>query len=277
MSDVVYRAEDDKYRLEIMQDSCPESPREWDNIGTMVCSHRRYDLGDEQAKNIDEYSSWDEWLQGEVYDLYGGEDNVACLPLYLYDHSGITMNTTGFSCPWDSGQVGWIYATKEKLRQETGYSDKELFSKEKHRIPEVGERVRIRKFGEDWGQVVGIDEYLGNTVYTIDFDYNKIPSFKKAENVVSVSLEEIAEVMSNRAEEMLKGEVETYDDYLTGRVYGFDLSEVHRCECCGTKEYESIDSCWGFYGDDLKQLAEDMKYNVSEEVRYMFDKLEAVY
>ena len=35
------------------------------------------------------------------------------LPLYLYDHSGITMNTTGFSCPWDSGQVGWIYAFKE--------------------------------------------------------------------------------------------------------------------------------------------------------------------
>ena len=26
-------------------------------------------------------------------------------PLYLYDHGGITMNTTGFSCSWDSGQV----------------------------------------------------------------------------------------------------------------------------------------------------------------------------
>ena len=42
------------------------------------------------------------------------------LPLYLYDHSGITMNTTGFSCPWDSGQVGWIYASKENALREFG-------------------------------------------------------------------------------------------------------------------------------------------------------------
>ena len=42
------------------------------------------------------------------------------LPLYLYDHSGITMNTTGFSCPWDSGQVGWIYASKEDALREFG-------------------------------------------------------------------------------------------------------------------------------------------------------------
>ena len=277
MSDVVYRAEDDKYRLEVIIDTYPESPRAWDNLTTMVCSHRRYDLGDEQAKNIDEYSSWDEWLQGEVYDLYGGEDNVVCLPLYLYDHSGITMNTTGFACSWDSGQVGWIYATKEKLRKETGYSDKELFSKEKHRIPEVGERVRIRKFGEDWGQVVAIEELHGGTKYKVDFDYNKALNFRDSDRVVYADFSDIVEVRSGVAYEILNNEVEVYDMYIRGSVYGFDLSEVHRCECCGTEEYESIDSCWGFFGDDLKQLAEDMKYNVSEEVRYMFDKLEEVY
>ena len=33
-------------------------------------------------------------------------DGFVFLPLYLFDHSGITMNTSGFSCPWDSGQVG---------------------------------------------------------------------------------------------------------------------------------------------------------------------------
>ena len=36
----------------------------------------------------------------------------------MYDHSGITLSTTPFSCPWDSGQVGWIYTTKQKLRKE---------------------------------------------------------------------------------------------------------------------------------------------------------------
>jgi hypothetical protein len=50
------------------------------------------------------------------------DNNVLMLPLYLYDHSGITMNTTGFSCRWDSGQVGFIYVTKYQLKQEYGIS-----------------------------------------------------------------------------------------------------------------------------------------------------------
>ena len=39
------------------------------------------------------------------------------LPLHLYDHSGIAMNTTGFHCPWDSGQVGCIYVMLEDIRE----------------------------------------------------------------------------------------------------------------------------------------------------------------
>lgn len=46
---------------------------------------------------------------GELFSLVEQMDGMVILPLYLYDHSGITMNTCGFSCPWDSGQVGWIY------------------------------------------------------------------------------------------------------------------------------------------------------------------------
>jgi hypothetical protein len=30
------------------------------------------------------------------------------------------MNTTGFSCGWDSGQIGWIYVTLEDVRKEWG-------------------------------------------------------------------------------------------------------------------------------------------------------------
>ncbi len=39
------------------------------------------------------------------------------LPIYMYEHSGIALNTTGFSCNWDSGQLGFIYVTKEKVRE----------------------------------------------------------------------------------------------------------------------------------------------------------------
>jgi hypothetical protein len=34
------------------------------------------------------------------------------------DHSGISMQTHPFGCGWDSGQVGFIYATRELLELE---------------------------------------------------------------------------------------------------------------------------------------------------------------
>jgi len=42
------------------------------------------------------------------------------LPLYLFDHSGMTVSTTPFSCPWDSGQAGFAYMLLEEARRECG-------------------------------------------------------------------------------------------------------------------------------------------------------------
>lgn len=94
--------------LTIKQDTEPSlSPREWDNLGTMVCWHHRYSLGDEQPNDDNE-----DWFKENI------TDGCVYLPLYLYDHSGITMKTTPFSCLWDSGQVGWIFATLEKIKEQ---------------------------------------------------------------------------------------------------------------------------------------------------------------
>lgn len=98
-----------KHRLKIKQDCHAESPREWDNLGTMFCRHGRYNLGDKNAEDIRDE---DNRLPSTGYTI---------LPLFLYDHSGITMNTTGFSCPWDSGRVGIIYVSDEKARKEYGW------------------------------------------------------------------------------------------------------------------------------------------------------------
>ena len=65
----------------------------------------------------------------ELMELVEAMEGMVILPLYLYDHSGITMNTTGFSCPWDSGQVGWIYADKEKVEKEYGEVTPETMEK----------------------------------------------------------------------------------------------------------------------------------------------------
>ena len=95
--------------ITITQDDCPENPRkQFDHEGTMFCWHRRYTLGDVQPAE-----SPNEWFQAN-------KDDGIVLPLYLYDHSGLTISTKPFECPWDSGQVGWIHMDAETIRREFG-------------------------------------------------------------------------------------------------------------------------------------------------------------
>lgn len=178
-----------KFKLEIEQDSSPESPRTWDNLGTMVCFHRRYDLGDDNDYCSNNYDGWEEMKE----DIIEKENVHTILPLYLYDHSGITISTSPFSCNWDSGQVGFIFVSKDKVKKE----------------------------------------------YVKDI----------------------------RVEDILKGEVETYDQYLTGDVWGYKIYEVTTCDH-GHEHEELVDSCWGFYGEEeCRSEGESiMKYHMEKEM-----------
>jgi len=277
---VVQYAENEKARLAIMIEEYPRNPREWDNLGTMICWHSRYSLGDEHNYKTpqDFYFAMAEEIMGdtrkveemteeEIKDFVLESDELVILPLYLYDHSGITMNTTGFSCPWDSGQVGWIYALKKWFRDATGYTEAELFSKDRHRIPEVGEHVRVKghenKGIDGFGKVTMLDKQQSQVI--VDFDYHKISSHKNPKNIVKVSLDDIIEVMANCAEEILQNEVEVYDCYLRGDVYGFVLEDL---------EGNLIDSCFGFYGRDFEKNG--MKEQIPEEYHDLFDNLKPV-
>ena len=167
------------YRIKIFQDESPESPRtSMDNLGTMVCFHRRYNLGDKHDYDHNDYSDWEEMKMA----IDKNEDALIILPLYLYDHGGITMSTSPFSCRWDSGQVGFIYVSKKKVREEYGV---------KRISPKVAEK----------------------------------------------------------ALKVLEGEVETYDQYLTGDVYGYRVYKVTTCEL-GEEHEEEVDACWGYYGQE---------------------------
>lgn len=263
------KAENNDYLLEVHYDSDGESPREWDNLGTMVCSHNSYSLGDTQATNLGAYDNWDDWLQGEVIDE-DDEENYVYLPLYLFDHSGLSMNTIGYSCGWDSGQVGWIYARKDYLMKEVGRSEKELFSTDAHREPDVNEHVQIGGIGSDWGKVIEKD---GDKL-VIDFDYYRVPDKRDPERKVTVTLDDVTEVCARYAERVLIDEVSTYDQYLKGEVYGYHLYTKERCHCCGHDEVTSSDSCWGFYGNTQKELADAIRYNLPAEAQHLVDELE---
>lgn len=166
-------------KVEIYPDGSPESPREWDNFGLMVCFHRGYVLGDPvgvlDGYQFNDPQSFTDWLRVNEADYFA-------LPLYLYDHSGLSMSTrmeaTWWHKHWDAGQVGYIIVSREDARTNWGWK-------------------RISKKRE-----VQVYKYL-------------------------------------------RAEVEVYDQWLRGDVYGFMAS----CEKCG----EELDSCWGFFGSDWKE------------------------
>lgn len=87
----------------------------------------------------------------DLVAISGG--NLVILSLYLYDHSGITMNTTGFLCPWDSGQVGYIWTTQKKAMETEGGLDGSK------------EEVRGRIIQNLKAEVSLYDQYITNDCY----------------------------------------------------------------------------------------------------------------
>jgi len=161
------------HTIKIYPDDSPESPREWDNVGHMTCFHRHYDLGDKHHIDAANFDGWD----AVAAYLRDEEQATVMLPLYLYDHGGITMRVGGFSgCPlpqghreFDTMMVGFIWCTAAEIEAQ-------------------------------WG--TGADA-------------------------------------RGKAVNRLTGEVQTYDQYLRGDVYGYVVEGMDMAE---------IDSCWGFYG-----------------------------
>ncbi len=63
------------YIYKIVTDTTPESPREFDNLGTMACWHRRMTLGDiqptiDRIEHMAELIGWDSDKQDAVYQFW---------------------------------------------------------------------------------------------------------------------------------------------------------------------------------------------------------------
>lgn len=218
-------------RVRIVSDPDPSSPREWDNLGRMVCWHDRYNLGDEQpSEDAADYlrnllreagedafvdgldarfeaiaTKLDRTLPGVSYgsDRYNRAFDEAAkpiheelntllakhyttLPLYLYDHSGITMSTGAFSCAWDSGKVGFVFCSLAQARIE-------------HSLPDATWETSLTYCEE------------------------------------SMTLREAVS-------KLMAQEVKTYAQFLEGEVYGYEVTH---------NETGKEDSCWGFYQNEL--------------------------
>lgn len=168
------------YEIIIQQDQEAESPREWQSGSTMVCFHGRYRLGDEHDFTIE-----------QAVKLEDSEE-VVSLPIYLMDHSGLSVKTTPFGCPWDSSKIGFIFITKEQAKKEFGW-----------------------------------------------------------QRITAPRLEEVI----NR----LKNEVEIFDQYLRGDVFGYTIKD---------KENNYADSLFGIYGEEqAEKQAKEFVDNILEQAK----------
>lgn len=101
------------HHINIYYDDCPESPREWSNLGTFYTAHRRY----RPEKEFDEHFDFDEVCDGRPGNIRKSflQKHVA-LNLFLYDHSGLSISSGPFSCRWDSGWFGIVAVSVEQVK-----------------------------------------------------------------------------------------------------------------------------------------------------------------
>ena len=184
MSNLILEEEYKGFTIEIDQDCGEEfNPRRWDNLGTIVCAPGKYrgigDIGLESSE-----------LTDEDYQL----------PLYVYDHGGITISTTPFNCQWDSGCIGYIYVTQDRIKEEYG-------------------------------------------------------------------IEEVDEEHADRAMNILRNEIEIYDKYIRGEVYGV---------VCNIEN--DMDSCVGFYSKEeaIQWGKETIDFHVKSSYRKHFNYLKKI-
>jgi hypothetical protein len=173
MEYVAEKIEHKGYTIKIIADPEPESPRDWDNLGRMICFHKRHRLGDKTELKSSDFNGWADLAEHLIRE-HGG----VLLPLFLYDHGGLRVKVGSFQgllpqghAEFDSGQIGFIHATRAALLKEYG-------------------------------------------------------------------VKRLTKAVLEKATKVLEGEVETYDQYLRGDVYGYVIE----------KDGEDGDSCWGFYG-----------------------------
>lgn len=146
-----------------------DSPREWDNVGTIYSNHKYYNP---DGHKIDE-------IENEDGELVSGELDMRFiwLPIYYYEHGGLSVSTRRdypYNDKWDGGLFGIIAVEKERVRK-------------------------------DWGW--------------------KAITKKRREQILRC----------------LEGEIEIFDSYCKGDVYGFVVED---------EDGEQIDSCYGYYGDE---------------------------
>ena len=87
------------------------NPRNDDCLGHLFLFHKRYVLGDETEYTAKDFAHFEDMLTF----LRETEEAIIALPVFGYDHGQLRIQVGPYNDPWDSGQLGFIWATKSDI------------------------------------------------------------------------------------------------------------------------------------------------------------------
>lgn len=207
----------------IVPDDDPQSsdPMDFDMLGKQVYWHRNYNLG-HCYKETSKYSP-EEWLRYAI-NIEWAE---VIKKFRAWKNTDDEM-TNAFRKDMD---------ITEWFEDNTTLSDlMEMFATHNVVLP-----VSAYEHG---GITISVGYRSGWDSGQLGFVYVSHEDIKKEYNV-----KRLTKNVLERAEKTLRSEVEIYDDYLTGNVYGYIIEDENG---------EHLDSCWGFLGD-YKYCLEEAK------------------
>jgi hypothetical protein len=247
--------EKEEYRgctINVYYDETPEDPRTWCNVATFVCEHRRYTLGDEQdiEGRIDSlFNDYvpakaiiDHFVKTRDAHLVPGDEDDYCDQYYEYKETVCGKEYTRY------------------IDADTSDSDDSIASDMADQLDMCEKMLLLENTGEIVTLPISMYEHSGISLWlgskwghpdaqwdcsSIGFAYVEKKTAEK-EMPQRKLTDEQKNDWKKWAYAMMEGEMETYNKYVSGEVYGYmiedeegeEASNVHLC------------GCWGFYDKD---------------------------
>lgn len=167
------------YNLRIEQDYSPENPLlDCIYFGQVVIPYLNMEEGPwQEALPEQEIERLSRWVEGDpiLWDILrtvcpnptgkmeeikgrilhrAASRHILTIPVYLYQHGGSSISTAPFNDPWDSGQCGYVYATKEQVIGEFGDFSEESRGKARNLLKESVGTLNQWLTGDVWGYVI---------------------------------------------------------------------------------------------------------------------------
>jgi len=229
------------YTIRIDYDEYAESPRDWDNIGTLFIPDNRYVSGDKDAES-------------PTIDVVPDADIVewACANLDKSDLYDCARNQ------WDKRNgCTKADAVRDTLHEWYG---------EYHDYPES-----LRELIADHCIIVPVYAYVHGGVALSTGSFS-CPWDSGCIGIIWCTLDRAREEYGDgaqaydRARKCMVGEIETLDTYYRGSVYGFTIDDA---------DGDTYDSCWGFYGATIEEcgILDHIDKSMHDAARQAFDNI----